>query len=242
MGSDPFRSSVEQRLAELAERDGLGAAAVERMRVLLELVAEDETAPTTVRDPAQAVDVHIADSLSGLEIEALRSAGAIADLGAGAGFPGLVLAAALPAARVALVESVGKKTAFIERAAAAMGLDNVEVVNGRAEEWQTGIGANDVVTARALAPLGVLVEYAAPLLRDGGVLVAWKGVRDAGEEAVAERAAAQIGLELAEVRPVQPWEDVEARHLYVYSKVRDTPPRFPRRAGMARKRPLGTST
>ena len=233
---------VEGRLAELAERYGLRAAAVERLAALLELVAQDDAAPTTVRKPAEAVDVHIADSLSGLELEAVRDAGRIADLGAGAGFPGLVLAAALPEAHVALVESVGKKTAFIERVAEAMGLENVEVVNGRAEAWPAGIGANDVVTARALAPLGALVEYAAPLLRTGGVLVAWKGARDADEEAMAERAAAEIGLDPSETRRVEPWRGVEERHLYVYSKVRETPARFPRRPGMARKRPLGAST
>jgi 16S rRNA (guanine527-N7)-methyltransferase len=206
------------------------------LAALLGLLAEDHAAPTTVRDPAEAVNVHIADSLSGLEIEAVREARAIADLGAGAGFPGLVLAAALPQARVTLVESAGRKAAFIERAAEAAGLANVVVLHARAEEVA---GPFDVVTARALAPLGVLAEYAAPLLRLGGSLVAWKGARVAAEESAATVAAAELGLASAGIVPVSPWEGVERRHLYVYSKVMDTPPRFPRRPGMARKRPLG---
>lgn len=232
-------TAIEPQLAELARRYGLPDAVVDPFAALVRVVAEDDTAPTTVREPAAAVDVHIADSLSGLELGAVRDARAIADLGAGAGFPGLVLAAALPAARVTLVESVGRKCAFMERAASAAGLTNVDVVNARAEEWPEGVGVNDVVTARALAPLAVLEEYAAPLLREGGRLVAWKGAPDEGEEASALAAADELGLELTERRPVQPFRDAERRSLYVYSKVRETPSRFPRRAGMARKRPLG---
>ena len=209
---------------------------------LLELLAEDDAAPTTVRGPREAVDVHIADSLSGLEVPAVREARRIADLGAGAGFPGLVLAAALPDARVALVESVGKKCAFLERAIEVAGIDRAMVVCARAEEWPAGIAMHDVVTARALAPLAVLAEYAAPLLRVGGTLVAWKGARDPAEEAAAASAATELGLEPGEIVRVKPWKGVDQRHLYLYSKVTETPRRFPRRAGMARKRPLGGST
>lgn len=237
MGSDP-----SLRLGELASRYGLAPEVTVTLERLLEVVARDEAAPTTVREPAQAVDVHVADSLVGLELAAVREARAIADLGAGAGFPGLVLAAALPDARVFLVESVGKKCAFMARAAEHAGIGNAEVVNARAEAWREGIGANDLVTARALAPLGALVEYAAPLLRLAGALVAWKGARSEAEEAVAAVAAREVGLGPAEIVPVQPWTGVEQRHLYVYSKVMETPSRFPRRPGMARKRPLGGST
>ena len=227
-----------ERLAALAAQYGLQERAVEALSALLELVATDDTAPTTVRDPTAAVDVHVADSLAGLEVASLAAAGRIADLGAGAGFPGLVLAAALPGAAVTLVESVGRKCAFLERAIGAAGLENAEVANARAEEWQAGMGACDAVTARALAPLGVLCEYAAPLLRTGGALVAYKGARDEAEEADAERAAAVLGLERREIRPVRPFAGAEHRTLYVYSKVGEAPSRFPRRPGMARKRPL----
>jgi 16S rRNA (guanine527-N7)-methyltransferase len=162
----------------------------------------------------------------------------IADLGSGAGFPGLALAAALPDARVYLVESVGRKCEFLSRAIGVVGLENVEVVHARAEEWVDGTEACDVVTARALAALPVVVEYAAPLLRDGGVLVAWKGRRDEGEERDGAAAAAETGLEPVEVRRVQPFPEARDRHLHLMRKVRPTPDRFPRRAGMAAKRPL----
>ena len=101
-------------------------------------------------------------------------------MGSGAGFPGLALAVALPGARVDLIEAARRKCEVIERLAAAAGVANARAVPLRAEEWGAGEGrgAYDAVTARAVDSLAVLVEYAAPLLREGGVLVAWKGARD----------------------------------------------------------------
>jgi 16S rRNA (guanine527-N7)-methyltransferase len=229
---------VKSRLVELAERYGLPEASTPALAALLDLLASDPTSPTTVRSPEEAVDAHVADSLVALEIPAVTAAGEVADLGAGAGFPGLALAAALPSASVSLVESVGRKCAFLERAVQVAGLPNASVVCGRAEEWSDGMCAQDVVTARALAPLAVILEYAAPLLREGGTVVAWKGRREAGEEAAGQAAAAELGLELVEVRHVDPFPAARDRQLHVYRGLRPTPDRFPRRAGMAAKRPL----
>ncbi|MBS1869819.1 MAG: 16S rRNA (guanine(527)-N(7))-methyltransferase RsmG [Actinobacteria bacterium] len=226
-------------VVSLAERYALPSTAARQLDALLDALARDPHAPTTVREAERAVHTHLADSLVALDLPAVRGATAIADLGAGAGFPGLPLAIALPAARVALVESVARKCEFIRAAAAAAGITNVDVVAERAEAWSAGIGAHDLVTARALAPLAVLAEYAAPLLREGGVLVAWKGRRDAQEERDGEAAAAELGLALEEVRPVAPYPGADHRHLHVLRKVAPTPSRFPRRPGMARKRPLG---
>jgi 16S rRNA (guanine527-N7)-methyltransferase len=114
------------------------------------------------------------------------------------------------------------------------------------EEWAAvpeaaggGAGAYDAVTARAVAALPVLVEYAAPLLRDGGVLVAWKGARSEGEEAAGAEAASIVGMEPERVLRVEPFAGARDRHLHVYRKISPTPGRYPRRAGMAVKRPLG---
>jgi len=227
-----------KRLDELAAQYGIDAEGRDALRRLLDILASDPTAPTTVVEPERAVDVHIADSLVALEVEAVRAAHTLADLGAGAGLPGLPLAAALPETRVVLVESVGRKAAFMRRSLEAMGLRNADVVALRAEEWRAGIGACDVVTARALAPLNALVEYAAPLLREGGLLVAWKGHRDEAEERDGEAAAARLGMAIEEVRRVAPFEGAQARHLVLARKIAPTPPGFPRRPGMARKRPL----
>lgn len=213
---------------------------------LLDALAAEPDPHTTVSDPAAAVDVHVADSLSGLEVDELRSAGRVADLGAGAGFPGLVLAIGLPAARFDLIESARRKAAVIDRLRQAAKIENARAVVARAEEWARtppalggGREAYEAVTARAVAPLGVLVEYAAPLLRLSGVLVAWKGARDPAEEGLGKGVADDVGLALEEVLRVEPFEGARNRHLHVYRKVAPTPGRFPRRPGMAAKRPLG---
>lgn len=233
---------VERELATLSDRHALAPEALSRLATLLEVLASDEHAPTTVRAPGEAVRTHLADSLVALELPEVQRAEVVADLGAGAGFPGLPLAVALPRATVALVESNARKCAFIQAAADAAGAANARVVADRAESWEAGIGTCDVVTARALAPLAVIAEYAAPLLHDGGLLVAWKGRRDDAEERAAAAAADELGLVLEEVRPVVPYAGAEHRHLHLLRKVAPTPTRFPRRPGMARKRPLGAGT
>jgi 16S rRNA (guanine527-N7)-methyltransferase len=199
---------------------------------------EDEHAPTTVHAREEARRVHVADSMAGLEVPEVREARLIADLGAGAGLPGLVLAAALPSARVVLVESVRRKAEWIAATAAACGVDNAEAVWARAESWGDGRGACDVVTARALAALPVLCEYAAPLLRPGGTLVCWKGAVEPDEAADGAAAAAHLGLSDPEVLPVTPFPGSRNRTLWVFRRVGPLPAGFPRREGMAAKRPL----
>jgi 16S rRNA (guanine527-N7)-methyltransferase len=229
---------IAARLTELTARYGLPPGAASRFEALLDLIPDEPVSITSIREPERGVDVHVADSLVALDLDVVRGARRIADLGSGAGFPGLALAIALPATRVALVESVGRKAAFLDRAAGALGLENVDVVPARAESWPAGLAAHDLVTARALAPLGVVLEYAAPLLELGGHAVAWKGRRDPAEEADAAAAARRLGMAAPESRRVDPYPDAAERSLYLSSKLRPTPSEFPRRAGMARKRPL----
>ena len=213
---------------------------------MLEALAAEADPHTTVSDPAGALDAHLADSLSGLSVEEVGSARRIADVGSGAGFPGLALAVALPSTQVDLIESTGRKTAVAARLAQAADVTNARPVTARVEEWAglpPGLGggreAYDVVTARAVAPLAVLAEYAAPLLRAGGVLVAWKGARDAAEEAAGAAAAARLEMTVRGVERVVPFQGAENRHLHVFEKAGPTPEWFPRRPGRARKRPLG---
>jgi 16S rRNA (guanine527-N7)-methyltransferase len=227
------------RLEDVGRRFGVAPGGIEALGRILELQASDPTASTTVRAVEDAIDRHVADSLVALELPEVRGARRIADLGAGAGWPGLALAAALPDALVTLVESAVRHCRYLEKAVACGGLANVEVVHARAEEWADGLGASDLVTARALAALPVLCEYAAPLLVVGGALVAWKGAVSADEAAAGSAAATVLGLEVGEVRAVSPYGGAERRTLHVFRKIAPTPERFPRRAGMAVKRPLG---
>jgi 16S rRNA (guanine527-N7)-methyltransferase len=230
------------RLAELTRRYDLTPGGLAALRAVLELQATDPAASTTVRDPEAAADRHVADSLVALDLQPVRAARAIADIGSGAGWPGLALAAALPDARVTLVESAARHCRYLVRAADAAGLGNVRIVNARAEAWPDGIGAHDLVTARALASLPVVCEYAAPLLAEGGHLVAWKGA--VGEQEAADGAAAadELGLAPLEVRAVEPYAGARDHTLHVFRKEAPTPPRYPRRPGIATKRPLSART
>jgi 16S rRNA (guanine527-N7)-methyltransferase len=232
-------------LEEVVRRWSLDSQAQDRLATLLALVRDDPRAATSVRDPDEAVFVHVADSLSALPFLEAQAAGAggaarIADIGSGAGFPGLPLAIALPGMTFELIESGRRKSEFMEEAARALALDHVAVANARAEDWARGEGREryDAVLARAVAPLAALVEYAAPLLVAGGRLIAWKGQRDPGEEEAGEQAARTVGLERTGVERVHPFAGSRAHNLHLYEKVRLTPPEFPRRAGAARKRPL----
>jgi 16S rRNA (guanine527-N7)-methyltransferase len=234
------KPEVQAALEALAGRYGLSEHQIAQLAMVLSKVAKDELAPTSVHEPELAVDVHLADSLVALELESVRSAALIADIGAGAGFPGLPLAVALPQSHVKLVESQARKCGFIERVAHSAGIENVEAVCARVEEWPEGIAANDLVLARAVAPQPIVLEYAAPLLRLGGALIDWRGQRDREDERLAGEAAELLGLECELIRRVEPYEGVRDHHLHVYLKVRETPDRFPRRVGMARKRPLAS--
>ena len=219
----------------------LTASARRALKPVVMLLGSDATAPSSVIDPERAWRIHVADSISGLGFEPLAEAATIADVGAGAGFPGLVLAAMLPAARVDLIEANGRKCEFIERAARAGGIANAHAVNDRAEDWAKGAGREsyDAVTARAVGRLSTLAELASPLLVAGGVLVAWKGRRDPDEEAELERGAPRLAMELVEMRPADPYAGSKNRHLYMLRKSGPTPDDLPRREGMAKKRPRG---
>lgn len=241
MGPVSRETSIEAALGAALARHRQPTELALPLGRLLAALREEPDPHTTVVEPIEAVDVHVADSLAGLAVPELRRAASIADIGAGAGFPGLVLAAALPDARVELIEASKRKAALIGRLAEAMGLRNARAVHARAEEWAAGDGreAFEVVTARAVGTLAVLVEYSAPLLSVGGALVAWKGQRDRVEETGGAAAARQLGFDTPEVLAVEPYPGSRNRHLHVYRKLAPTPEAFPRRPGIAVKRPLG---
>ena len=211
-----------KRLDDLASRYGLTATGTAALAALLEHQERDEHASTTVRTAAEAVDRHVADSLVALELPGVRAATRLADLGSGAGWPGLALAAALPDCHVALVESASRRCRYLDGAVTAAGLRNVSVIHARAEEWRPE--PQDAVTARALATLPVILEYLPQ-----------------AEAEAAERAAAELGLDTPRVVPVDPYPGAKAATLVTARKLAATPDRFPRRPGMALKRPLGAA-
>jgi 16S rRNA (guanine527-N7)-methyltransferase len=225
----------------------LDRGAREALQIVLEQLRDDPASLTSVIEPERGWRVHVADSLTALGVDDLASAKRVADVGAGAGFPGLALAAALPGSRVDLIESVRRKCEFMRRAIDAAGLDNARVVHARSEAWaaspppQGGRDAYDAVAARAVGRLSTLAELASPLLREGGVLVAWKGRRDSDEEAELDAAAERLAMHPEAVHEAGPLAGSRHRHLHVIRKIAATPQELPRRAGMAKKRPYGRS-
>jgi 16S rRNA (guanine527-N7)-methyltransferase len=176
---------------------------------------------TATRDVGEAWRRHVEDSLAGAELVG-RFEGAIVDVGSGGGAPGIPLASVLPEREVTLLEASERKFVFLERAAAAF--PNVRVVRGRAEEQEAD--RYGVAVAKALAPPAVAAEWCLPLVRPGGGVVLWVGPSaDAGRAA---RVAERLAAELEESPP----------GFLVLRKLGPTPPGFPRRAGIARKRPL----
>ena len=168
---------------------------------------------------------------------------AVADVGSGAGFPGVPVAIAVGGCRVTAIEANARRAAFLERVRAELGLDNFSVVRGRAES----VGRDpahreryDIVLARAVAPLATLAELCMPLCRVGGELIAHKGRGAAGEVEAARRALRDTGggpARVVEVDPRVVGPGADAR-LVVVPKIAPTPGRFPRRDGVPARRPL----
>lgn len=228
----------ERGIAALGERYELTAEAESKLSRLLGWLLSPQ-ASTSIRTPQAAIDDHLADSLVALGLEAMREARAVLDLGPGAGLPGLPLAIAMPSSAFTLLESATRKVGFLQRVVADCQIANVDVVHSRAESFSDGEAKYDVITARAVAPLPVVFEYAAPLLRIDGTLIVWRGRREPDVERSAWQAAEQLGLGVPKLEPVKPYPGAAHRHLCVVTKVHDTPSRFPRRPGVALKRPLG---
>lgn len=195
---------------------------------------------TAIHDPVTAATVHVIDSLSAVPILREHGVERFVDLGSGGGLPGIPLAAALPADRALLVESVGKKARFLETVLLDTGLANhVAVAHVRAEAVVSTPGERGswpAVTARAVAPLADLVELAFPLLRPDGILVAWKRGDLAAELAAARRAAAGLGGGNLAVRPVG--VPALAGHvLVVATRLGDVEGTFPRGPATRRRQP-----
>ena len=174
---------------------------------------------TGITDLAEARRMLLEDSLRGVEVVS-EYEGPIVDVGSGGGAPGIPLAVSLPDREVTLLEAIGRKCDFLREWAQP----NVQVVQGRAEEQQTDVYG--VAVAKALAKPPTAAEWCLPLVREGGVVVLWVGPT-VDTERVA-RVAEQVGGELAESRD----------GLLILRKVRPTPDGFPRRTGVASKRPL----
>ena len=199
---------------------------------------------TTVRDP-EAIEVrHFLESVAFGRLLSdhglLKDEASVLDIGSGAGFPGLPLQIAFPSVRVTLLESLTKRCVFLQEVVDALGLKHTTVLDGRAEEFGRDSRyreAFDLVVARAVAPMPVLVEYALPFLRLGGYLAATKGSATLRELDESQRALAELGGEHRQTLRFEPPEGM-AQSVILIEKTSPTPSRYPRRPGMASKRPI----
>lgn len=207
---------------------------------------------TAITEPERVELLHFADSLAVVPAvdEYVRLIGGdvamlsqvrVLDVGSGAGFPGIPLAIVRPRVSVALLEATGKKVAFLRRAADELGLDNITALNLRAEEaaqHPTLRGHMDIVLARAVARLAVLLEYCLPFVRPGGFVLALKSGDLADELAEGARAAALLGGTVRDPQPVA-IPGLEGHVIVRIDKTGETPAQYPRRTGIPGKRPLG---
>lgn len=200
------------------------------LRRYAELVAGAQASITSITDPAEIWDVHVEDALTAVPVVEELAVAELVDIGSGGGSPAIPLGIAL-GIPVTMVESVARKAAFLRATCAELGF-RAEVVEQRAEEFGRSAGRDrfPLATARALAPPVVAAELALPLVRPGGHLVLWTGAVD---RAAIGAAAAELAAELVEEIPTG-----DRRRLVVIRKIAATPDRFPRRTGVAARRPL----
>ena len=197
---------------------------------------------TAVRDRDEALQKHIADSLSCDFMEEYEAAENVIDIGTGAGFPGVPLAIVSPDKKFTLVDSLNKRLRIIDELTGELGIKNVTTVHGRAED----VGKSkehreqyDICVSRAVASLDVLCEWCLPLVKKGGYFVAYKGENVSRETEDAASAIKLLGGKIVEIRKVQTEEESISGHVLVMiKKVKNTPSKYPRQAGQAKKNPL----
>jgi len=197
---------------------------------------------TAVTSLPEIVRLHFMDSLTvASELPSMERSRSLLDIGTGAGFPGLPLRIAYPHLRVSLLEATGKKTDFLRHLLVTLGLDDVVVLQGRAEQLahkEPLRESFDVTTARAVAPLSILVELALPFTIVNGRFIAMKKGDIHGEVAAAGPAIATLGGGNTMVQPVDVEQLTDNRFLVTVHKLKPTPLKYPRRPGMPAKRPL----
>lgn len=193
---------------------------------------------TSITNGVEAIRLHIVDSLAGVPEVIMAPRGRLADIGSGAGYPGIPIAIVCHR-KATLFESVGKKARFLEDVATELQLDGIDVEGRRSEELsEAHRNGYSVVTARALSSLPSLLELASPLLQIGGELIAYKGQLDAQERSKGNAAAEILGFVLQRERRVFLPTGGEERTILVYAKTGEPSISLPRRPGLAQRRPL----
>jgi 16S rRNA (guanine527-N7)-methyltransferase len=231
--------------AEFASRvESLGialdASDVDRLARYLELLLDANTRfnLTAITDPGEAWTRHMLDSLTLVPLIVSADAKTVIDVGSGGGLPGIPLAIVLPGIQFTLLEATGKKARFLEETAAALGLSNIRVINDRAEtvgqDHHQHREQYDIVIARAVGRLPVLLELTVPLAKVGGLVLAMKGAQAQAEIDEAKQALHLLHAHAIDTRPTA------TGVIVVIEKQRKTPRAYPRSPGEPKRSPLGT--
>jgi len=241
------KNDFSRLAAENFEKNGISRFATDEILsklfdlCVIFLSANEKMNLTAIKDEKLVVSRHFADCLVPASFFPVGTN--VLDVGSGGGMPTLPLAIARPDLMITALDATAKKTAYIENTARALGLFNVSVVTGRAEELaQTALRASfDVVTARAVAQTNVLAELCVPFIKTGGMFIALKGKNGAEEAAVAAKAAKTLGCRLVSDNAfslIDTDGEISERHVLVYEKIAETPKIYPRKYAQILKKPL----
>lgn len=192
---------------------------------------------TAVTDVDEVIEKHFIDSVLGAPL--IKENALCVDVGTGAGFPGVPLAIMRPDIKVCLIDALNKRIVFLNELKEKIGLTNVNTIHGRSEDLgkkEELRQSFDYVFSRAVARMNVLLEYDLPFVKQGGYMLAWKGPQVYGEVKEAENALKILGGKLDEIR-VSGLNDSE-HYIAVIKKIKDTPQKYPRQAGLLKKKPL----
>jgi len=197
---------------------------------------------TSIKDKAGGLERHILDSilLMHLGSEYFSSSNSVLDIGSGGGYPGIPMGIIFPEKTIMLLESTRKKVAFLEQVIREMGLENIKVLCGRAEDFareKNFRGAFDLVVSRALAKLPVVIELSIPFLKIGGFSIAMKGKSSEKEIKLSENALTKLNAIWVEIIPYSLISPYDLR-LVIMKKIAETPIHYPRKPGIPQKKPL----
>lgn len=209
----------------------------EYMNLLIEW--NDKINLTAITEPKEVIVKHFIDSI--LAAKYIKDGSSIIDVGTGAGFPGIPLKILNDSYKLTLLDSLNKRTIFLQEVVNKLELDNIEVIHGRAEDYaheKKYREMYDCAISRAVAPLNILLEYLIPYASIDGCIIAMKGSNAEQELLDARNAANKLGANLREKSVVQLPDDSGERHILIFGKKEHTNKVYPRKAGTPKKNPL----
>lgn len=196
---------------------------------------------TAITEYDEVMKKHFVDSLSLIKAYDVKKDVSVIDVGTGAGFPGLALKIAYPNMRVTLLDSLNKRIKFLDEVIMQLGLSNVETVHGRAEDFAKPDKLRekfDLCVSRAVANMTTLTEYCLPFVKVGGKFISYKSEKMSEEMNEAKKAISILGGKLEKIEEFTLPETDIFRNFVVINKVKETPKKFPRKAGLPSKEPL----